>query len=100
MLRRAMTRRIRTGSANDASVSDPGNDRLGRELESGRELDARLVAERLPRSGDVRPGVADVSGAGRLEAPLDRLAQDRAGRLGHVVDAGRRAGRHVEGAPA
>src|SRR5207247_10385138 len=97
MFSRAITRRTRTGCA---AASDSGNDRLGRELEPGRKIHARFVTERLTSCGDVGPGVADVSGARRLVALLDRLAEDQADRLGNVVDARRRAGGHGERAPA
>src|SRR5947209_2483518 len=90
MLSRAMTRKMRTGG------SDAGNDRLGRLLEPGREVDVRLVAERLARGGDVSPRIADVTGARRLEPLLHRLAEDQADRLGDVVDGGRRACGDVE----
>src|SRR5437764_5127425 len=80
MLSRAMTLRIRTGR------SDAGNDRLGRQLEPGRQVDLRLVAERLARGRDVSPRVADVAGARRLEALFQRLAEDQPDRLGHLVD--------------
>src|SRR5436309_14364415 len=97
MFSRAITRRIRTGSP-AASVS--GNDRLGRELEPGRKVHARFVTERLTGGGDVGPGVADVSGARRLVALLERLAEEQADRLGDVVDARRRSGGDGERAPA
>src|SRR4051812_16539629 len=93
MLRRAMTLRILMRD------SDSGNDRLGRELEPGREIDLRFVAEDLSRGRDVRPRVADVAGARRLEALLHRLAEDRTDGLGNVVDGCRRAGGDVEDAP-
>src|SRR6266540_6079514 len=95
MFSRAMTRRILTRPS-----SDSGNDRLGRDLEPGGEVDPRLIAEELARRRDVGPGVADVSRARRLEALLDRLAEDRADRLGDVVDARGRAGRDVEDSTA
>src|SRR5262249_57036503 len=79
--------------------SDSANDRLGRQLEPGREVDLRFVAERLARGADVGPRVADVAGAGRLEALLDRLAEDQADRLGDAVDAGRRPRGDVERPP-
>src|SRR5882724_6290995 len=90
MFSRAITRRIFTRR------SDSGNDRLGRELEPGGEVDARLVAEQLARSRDVGPGIPDVSRPRWLEALLDRLAENDADRLRDVVDAGGRAGRDVE----
>src|SRR6266480_7152715 len=93
MLRRAMTRTILIRR------SDPGNDRLGRQLEPGGEIDLRFVAEDLARGADVRPRVADVAGPRRLEALLDGLADDDGDRLGDVVDARRRARRDVERAP-
>src|SRR5205809_5307655 len=93
MLRRAMTRKILIRR------SDPGNDRLGRQLEPGREVDVRFVPEDVARGADVRPRVADVAGARRLEPLLDRLAEDDADRLSHLVDARRGAGGDVERAP-
>src|SRR6059036_4320093 len=95
MFSRAMTRRILTRGR-----SDPGNDRLGRELEPCGEVDARLVAEQLARRGDVRPRVSDVSRPRRLEAFLDRLAENDADRLRDVVHAGGRARGDVERASA
>src|SRR4051794_458583 len=115
MLSRAMTRRIfmrpfrlgivmwvgcsfqtdaraklaRPEATSQAMSSDSGNDRLGRQLEPGGEIDVRCVAERVTRGGDVRPRVADVSRARRLEAFLHRLAEDRADRVGDVVHARR-----------
>src|SRR5438067_356225 len=89
MLSRAMTRRILT-------LSDSGNDRLGRQLEPGREVDLRLVAERLARGGDLSPRVADVAGARRLEALVHRLAENEADCLGDAVHGRRRAGGDVE----
>src|SRR2546430_9598562 len=94
MLRRAITRRIFTRG------SDPGNDRLGRELEPGREVDPGLVTERLARGADVGPGVPNVAGPWRLETSLDRFAEDETDRLGDMVHARRRAGRDVEDASA
>src|SRR5947207_15479017 len=94
MFSRAMTRRILT------RCSDPGNDRLGRELEPGGEVDARLVAEQLARRGDIGPGIPDISGPRRLELLLDRLAENDADRLCDVIDAGGRARRDVERASA
>src|SRR5204863_1055520 len=90
-----------SGTASNAFVrpSDPGNDRLGRQLEPGGEIDLRFVAEDLARGADVRPRVADVAGPRRLEALLDGLAEDDSDRLGDVVDARRRARRDVERAP-
>src|SRR6478736_7169638 len=90
MLSRAMTRRILTG------LSDRGNDGLGRELQPGGEVDSRLVSENLARRGDVGPGVTDVSGPRRLEAFVDRLAEEEADRLGNVVHARGRACGDVE----
>src|SRR5216110_172793 len=92
MLRRAMTLRTFVRS-------DSGNDRLGRQLEPGREVDVRLVPEDVARGADVRPRVADVAGARRLEPLLDRLAEDDADRLSYVIDARRRAGGDVESPP-
>src|SRR5438309_2227677 len=100
MLSRAMTRTILIGSADRAGRSDAGNDRLGRALQSCGEVDARLVAQHLARRGDVRPGVADVAGAGRLEAAIDRLAENHADRLRDVIHARGRACGDVERASA
>src|SRR5512146_2885268 len=103
MFRRAITRRIFTrgaGSADDLRAgrgSDPGKDRLGRQLETRSEVDLRPVAERLARGRDVRPRVADVTGARRLESLLDGLPEDRADRLGEVVHTRRRGRADVEG---
>src|SRR5438132_11551834 len=94
MFRRAMTRMIFTGG------SDAGNDRLGRELEPGREVDPWFVAERLARGADVPPRVPDVARARRLETLLHGLAEDDADRLRDMVDARRRAGGDVEDAAA
>src|SRR5215218_4539181 len=94
MLRRAMTRTIFTG------CSDSGNDRLGRQLEPGGEVDLRLVSKRLACRGDVGPRVVDVAGARRLEAFFDRLAEDEADRLRNVIHARGGAGRDVEDASA
>src|SRR5256885_6189413 len=102
MLSRAMTRRILMRSfvgGGLTSRSDSGNDRLGRQLEPGRQVDLRLVAEDLARGGDVRPRVANVSRPRRLEALLDGLAENATDRLRNVVDARRRAGGDVERAP-
>src|SRR5712691_9908250 len=96
IFRRAMTRKIFTRRFR----SDAGKDCLGGELEPRREVDPRLVAERLPRRGDVGPGVADVPRAWRLEALLDRLAEDDADALRDMVDARRRSRRYVEDPPA
>src|SRR5437660_7423818 len=90
MLSRAMTRRMRTG------FSDAGNDRLGGQLEPGREVDLWLVAERLARGRDVSPRVADVAGARRLEPLLHRLPEEHPDRLGHLVDGRGCAGGDVE----
>src|SRR6478752_9533938 len=78
MFRRAMTLRIRMGS---------GLEELNGPAQAFLHLDLRLVAERLPRGGEVRVRVADVSDAGRLEGPLDRLAEQAADRVGDVVHA-------------
>src|SRR6185437_14980355 len=94
MLSRAMTRRILTG------CSDRGNDGLGRELQPGGEVDPWLVSEDIACRGDVGPGVTDVSGPRRLEAPLDRLAEEEADRLGDVVHACGRACGDVENSSA
>src|SRR4051812_31726852 len=82
MLRRAMTLRILI-----LRRSDSGNDRLGGQLEPGREVDLRFVTEQLACGGDVRPRVADVAGSRRRELLLHRLAEDRPDRLGDVVHA-------------
>src|SRR5262245_37880462 len=93
MLRRAITRRIFVRS------SDPGNDRLGRQLEPGSEIDLRLVAEDLAGGADVRPRVANIPRPWWLEALLDGLAEDEPDRLRDVVDACGRARGDVERAP-
>src|SRR5215831_3760267 len=89
MLRRAMTRRILV-------LSDPGNDRLGRQLEAGREIHLRFVSQHVARRADVRPRVADVAWPWRLEPLLDRLAENGPDRVGDVVAARRRARGDVE----
>src|SRR4051794_31828723 len=79
MLRRAIARRIRMGS-------DKGLDRA---LQTLLEADRRLPAQHLARTAHVRPRVADVAGARRRGLLPHGLAQDRADRVGDLVDADR-----------
>src|SRR2546421_7095919 len=93
MFKRAMTLRTRTGPRSATK-------RFDRAAESFLEVDARLVAEHLPRSVDVGPRVADVAGARREVGLVDVLPDDPPDRVGQVVHARGRPGGDVEDASA
>src|SRR5438128_7534361 len=93
MFRRAITRRILVVvSGKCGSLQEE----LRGEAETFLEADSRLPAEELARPGDVGPRVADVAGPLGLIVALDRAAEQRADRLGQLVNACRPAGRDVQ----
>src|SRR5919198_1636513 len=89
MLRRAMTRRTRTGSS-DTDEGARGEPQPLLEPALG------LVAEQPPRRAHVGPGVAHVAGALRQELLLDRPLEDAAEHFGQIVDRLRPAARDVQ----
>src|SRR5437868_11362252 len=97
MLSRAMTRRI--------FVRRSGKCRTLQEVLRGQaeallEPGPRFPAEELACAGDVRPGVANVAGPLWLLVPFDRASEQRADRLGELVDRRGPAGRDVEDSAA
>src|SRR6266571_5958295 len=89
MFNRAITRRTLTRSGNALEEG------VRRQTQAFVETDARLPAEELTRSGDVRPRVADVACALGLFVAIDRAAEQRADCLRELVHGRRPAGRDV-----
>src|SRR5438128_5496256 len=79
MFSRAITRRTLTRSGNALEEG------VRRQTQAFVEADARLPAEELARSGDVRPRVADVSCALGLFVAFDGATEQRADCLRELV---------------
>src|SRR2546430_10002195 len=90
MFRRAITRRTLTGSGNALQEG------VGREPQAVVDADPRVPAEQLARARDVGPGIADVARSFREELAVDGKAEQRADRLGELVDRGRASGGDVQ----